>query len=213
MDEIKQREIKICVLGGKNVGKRSFCIRFMDFTFGDDFIDHYSKEEEINKKIKYNDHVYLIDLYRIIPKKGINHLLSNEKDVNYIKNSDGAIFIYSIADYSSFEDAHSLYRLFVSIKNDNNFPVLFLGNKLDLKENERQVTDVDGFELSRTIQNCKFCEYSLKSKENVEDLIEYFIEFYNEKLKPKELKILKGKNDRIFKSSCYDVDGFSFIGK
>jgi GTPase KRas len=64
----------------------------------------------------------------------------------FIRESDGAIIVYTITDSSSLRNLRKFYLKCCRIKDSDSVPVVVVGNKCDL-EDQREVTTREGKEL------------------------------------------------------------------
>lgn len=64
----------------------------------------------------------------------------------YFRQGQGFLIVWSVADRNSFEAAAEFHRkiLRVKEKENGNFPMVFLGNKVDLPPSERVVSEAEG---------------------------------------------------------------------
>lgn len=82
-----------------------------------------------------------------------------------MRNGNGFFCVYSINSRESFGEAQILYEHIKRVKDDDNIPIVLVGNKCDLEE-DREVTFDEGLSLSKEL-NCPFIETSAKSGYNV----------------------------------------------
>ncbi len=85
----------------------------------------------------------------------------------YIRTGEGFLLVYSVTSRSSFEEIVQFHRQILRAKDIDRFPGIIVGNKSDL-ENERQVSTLDGEQLSKAL-GCPFIETSAKQRINVEE--------------------------------------------
>lgn len=89
-----------------------------------------------------------------------------------VRESDGAILVYSIASHESFLQLGSLWTAQKKLKEEigmwDPFQICIVGNKSDL-EGERQVSTAEGKDFAKK-NRCTFEECSTKTDENVEKL-------------------------------------------
>ena len=86
-----------------------------------------------------------------------------------MKNGQGFILAYSITSPSSLNDLIDLREHLIRVKDNDNIPIVLVGNKCDL-EDERAVGKEQGQKLARE-WNCSFMESSAKLKVNVSEVI------------------------------------------
>jgi small GTP-binding protein len=69
----------------------------------------------------------------------------------YMKTGQGFLLVFSITSASSMEEMASLRDEIIRIKDDENVPIVIVGNKADLEEN-RAVARAKGFAISQRWQ-------------------------------------------------------------
>ena len=159
-DSKNEEIIKIMILGNYSVGKTSFLIRFTKnkfdetylATIGIDYIYRIINIENKLYKLMFYDTAGE-EKYKSIPK-------------NHIKNVQGIILMYDITNKKSFD---SIIDWISDVKeiNGENFPMILVGNKIDLNES-REVTEEMGYELAEKIQ-IEFFETSNKDGTNIQE--------------------------------------------
>ena len=66
----------------------------------------------------------------------------------YMKTGQGFLLVFSITSQASLDEIASLRDEIIRIKDDENVPIVIVGNKADLEEN-RQVPRARGFSVSQ----------------------------------------------------------------
>ncbi len=105
--------------------------------------------------------------------------------------ADGIILMYDITDRSSFESIKDWAKSIIDEKGEN-FPIVLLGNKIDL-EDKRQVSTKEGQNEANTLK-LKFFETSNKEGINIEESILELVSLINKKKeedKEKEINKMK----------------------
>ena len=172
------KSIKVIILGDSYVGKCSFINRLIN-----------NKFVELSNTLSIEYHTYVISIngYKIrmqiwdtAGQEKFNLLISN-----YYKNTDVAIFVYSIDKEESFQNLEMWFK-HLKDNNENSLNIL-IGNKLDKeKEGERVLNYEKAENFAKLNKFFLFREISCKSKEiyDIEDIYEIFDEigkkFYNE---------------------------------
>jgi GTPase KRas protein len=85
----------------------------------------------------------------------------------YMRTGQGFLCVYSITSRSSFEEISSFREQILRVKEEDNVPMVLVGNKCDL-EDSRVVATSEGADLAKSF-GCKFLESSAKSRINVEE--------------------------------------------
>ena len=174
--KIKGRNnINIIVIGYNEVGKSSFCIRFVENKFEDFYIPSICNEN-FYKMMVYNDHSYRVNFLVILGGERI------QKQDNILGTGDFFIFLYDITKIRSFNQINIylkqtkkfLYFLDKEGKNPNFYIVV---NKSDL-ESDRKV----GNEFPKNClqkYNIKHFDISIKTGKNVNNIIQNFLQVYD----------------------------------
>jgi small GTP-binding protein len=100
--------------------------------------------------------------------------LSGEKRFRYlipsnIKGSNGGIFVYNVANYSSINHIDDWLKL-IKKKIDDLFPIIVVGNHATSKD--REVSREEGIQIAKSRGLDAFIECDSKTGENVEEMFE-----------------------------------------
>ena len=107
----------------------------------------------------------------------------------WIISGDGFLLVFALDNYESFTSLKSTYQRICKIKN-NKTPIVLLGNKCEIPENEKKVTRNEVEELAKS-WGVQYLEVSSKTDCNgnvklaFKIIAEKIIEF-KEKQKPKQ---------------------------
>ena len=109
----------------------------------------------------------------------------------WIKFGQGILLVFSINDYESFEKIKRTYDNIVRIKQNQNCPILLIGNKIDL-ENERVVSYSEAKELAESWR-IEYCEVSTRNDFNyqkiLENILKKFIDNQRDIIRPNPVPI------------------------
>ncbi|KFA69801.1 hypothetical protein S40285_02456 [Stachybotrys chlorohalonatus IBT 40285] len=86
----------------------------------------------------------------------------------YMKTGQGFLLVFSITSASSLEELGNLRDEIIRIKDDENVPMVIVGNKADLEEN-RAVPRAKGFSVSQR-WGSPYYETSARSRTNVDEV-------------------------------------------
>ncbi len=193
-------KIKVLTLGNGDVGKSSFITRYTE----DKFLETYLLTTGFDVKTKdivLNDKKYKIALYDTAGQERYRAMA-----YNVIKNADGIILMFSVTSQSSFDSISEWMKNIRNMK-PKEFPVILLGNKIDLEEN-RVISKKEGEELAQKYE-LSFYETSNKTGENIEksclDVINKII-IEKEKEKEEEKKNNKNKSNTNDKKKNIKLD-------
>ncbi len=100
----------------------------------------------------------------------------------YMRTGQGFIIVYSITSVGSFNEASAFRTQALRVKDVNKFPMVLVGNKMDL-ESERQVTTAEGKELAKS-WGCPFFETSAQHRVNVEEIFHQLVREVRKSIQP-----------------------------
>ena len=87
----------------------------------------------------------------------------------YMKQGQGFLLVFSITSMSSLHELSELREQITRIKDDENVPIVIVGNKSDLEE-DRAVPRARAFALSQTWGNAPYYEPSARRRANVNEV-------------------------------------------
>ena len=191
----KIEEVKIMTLGNSSVGKSCFILRYINEFFNDKYLSTLGvdfKQKEI--KLKNGKKVRL----RIFDTAGQERFKS--ASLTFIKKTDGIILIYDISNYDSFKATNGWME---SIKDNGkkDLPIILVGNKCDLPDEERQVSLKEGEDKANEFQ-IPFFETSCKNGININEAVEKLVEDILEKGNINVDKEVKTLNKNKEKKKC-----------
>jgi Ras family protein len=165
MQSIKQR--KVAIVGSRSVGKSSLAMQFVE----GQFIDSYypTIEDTFNKIIHYKGQDFATE---IIDTAGQDeYSILNSK---HFIGIHGYMLVYSVASLQSFEMVQIVHEKILHHLGTESIPVVIVGNKSDLRPEQRQVKFEDGQKLVEKL-SCAWTEASARYNENVEKAFELLI--------------------------------------
>ena len=153
--------INILILGDKNTGKTSYINLLQKKQFNDEYkpstdIEIHVEKILVNKR-KFNLNIIII-----------NNINENE---DFHSNKDYYLFFYDINNMNSLNFIINLYNNFFYEKlikiNEHFSNIIFIGNKLDLKQNDDVLNTVKNFCNENHINHY---EISIKENKGIEEL-------------------------------------------
>ncbi|KAK2798296.1 Ras- protein rsr1 [Emmonsiellopsis sp. PD_5] len=87
----------------------------------------------------------------------------------YMKQGQGFLLVFSITSMSSLNELAELREQIIRIKDDENVPIVIVGNKSDLEE-DRVVSRSRAFALSQQWGNSPYYETSARRRANVNEV-------------------------------------------
>jgi GTPase KRas protein len=153
-------EYKLVIVGGGGVGKSALTIQLIQ----NHFIDEYDPtiEDSYRKQVTIDDETCLLDILDTAGQEEYSAMRDQ-----YMRTGQGFLCTFAITSRSSFDEITSFREQILRVKDEDQVPMVLIGNKCDL-EQERQVTTVEGQDLAKSF-GCPFYETSAKARINVED--------------------------------------------
>ncbi|KAJ0416255.1 ras family-domain-containing protein [Aspergillus carlsbadensis] len=87
----------------------------------------------------------------------------------YMKQGQGFLLVFSITSMSSLNELSELREQIIRIKDDENVPIVIVGNKSDLEE-DRAVPRARAFALSQSWGSAPYYETSARRRANVNEV-------------------------------------------
>jgi small GTP-binding protein len=127
---LPQSVFKVVILGAGGVGKTSLATRFVKDYFPQQYVptveDFYEKTVTINKDFGA--------FFEILDTAGSYQFPAMKRLT--IEHGDAFILVYSLDDDSSLHEALRIQKEIMEIKRTTNVPMLLVGNKTDLVDQE-----------------------------------------------------------------------------
>jgi len=173
--------VKLCCMGDGGVGKTSITIQLCS----NHFVEMYDPtiEDSYRKQMVVDDDACLLE---ILDTAGQEELTAMRDQ--WIRGAEGYILVYSITSRSSLEQVNRFRDQIVRVSDNDDVPMILVGNKCDLNE-QREVTTEEGRELARSFR-AEFIEASAKSRINIEQI---FINIVRKVRQSRGLDSKKGK--------------------
>ena len=154
-------KINILTLGNTTVGKTCFILRFTENFFQPIYLTTCGIDSKYKFITLSNSKSYKAIFYDTAGQERHRSI-----SLNQIKSADGILLMYDVTNQDSFNAIKGWMDNIREIKG-NNFPVILVGNKIDLKE-ERKISQLNGQNLADSY-GISFYEISNKTGENVEE--------------------------------------------
>ena len=94
--------------------------------------------------------------------------------LSFIKKADGVLLIYDISDRSTFDAINGWIQSLMDVGKES-IPIILIGNKCDLSEDKRKVTNEEGIQKSNEYK-IPFFETSCKDGININEVFDKIIE-------------------------------------
>ena len=157
-----QYQIKAAMLGSGGVGKTSFLDRYFNNKFTRNYLQTIGFNS-ISKIMKLpNGESVKVTFSDTSGQERYKSITSN-----CLRNVQGILLMYDIANKNSFDCINYWLDLIKDTKDVRTFPVILIGNKIDLKD-ERVISKENGKNKAEEL-NLHFYEISVKDKINVNE--------------------------------------------
>ncbi|KAK7524210.1 rheb small monomeric GTPase RhbA [Phyllosticta citriasiana] len=150
---------KIAIVGSRSVGKSSLTVQFVDGHFVESY--YPTIENTFSKLIRYKGQDYATE---IIDTAGQDeYSILNSK---HFIGIHGYMIVYSVASKQSFEMTRIIRDKILNHLGTEWVPLVIVGNKSDLRPEQRQVSADQGKSLAEEFK-CAWTEASARYNENV----------------------------------------------
>ncbi|KFH46220.1 GTP-binding protein-like protein [Hapsidospora chrysogenum ATCC 11550] len=161
----KQR--KVAIVGSRAVGKSSLAVQFVDGHFVDSY--YPTIENTFSKTIRYKGQDYLTEILDTAGQD--EYSILNSK---HFIGIHGYMLVYSVSSLASFEMVQVIRDKILNHLGIESVPIVIVGNKSDLRPEQRQVSLEEGRKLSERLK-CGFTEASAAYDTNVAKAFELMI--------------------------------------
>ena len=168
-------KIKLGIFGDSSVGKTYFSRKYVNDINLESSLSTIGIEYLTINKVLSNGEKYTIYIYDTAGQEKYRSL-----SLNSLRHCDGVILMYDITNKKTF-DSISEWIKNIYEKKDEDYPLVLIGNKCDLKD-ERVISKEEGIEMAEKYKTTYF-ETSAKEGINIEKPIE---ELINKIIKNKE---------------------------
>jgi len=153
----KQR--KIALVGSRSVGKSSITVQFVDGRFVESY--YPTIENTFAKVIRYKGQDFATEIIDTAGQDEYSILQSK-----HFIGIHGYMLIYSVGNKQSFEMMRVIRDKILSHLGADSVPMVIVGNKCDLRPEQRQVDKEQGKALGEEFK-CAWTEASARFDENV----------------------------------------------
>ncbi|KAF2646331.1 ras-domain-containing protein [Massarina eburnea CBS 473.64] len=159
---MNQREYHIVVLGSGGVGKSCLTAQFVQNVWIESYDptieDSYRKAIEVDGR-----HVIL----EILDTAGTEQFTAMRE--LYMKTGQGFLLVFAITNMTSLYELNELREQIRQIKEDDDVPMVLVGNKSDL-EDDRAVSRAKAFKTSQEWGGVPYYEASARRRANVDEV-------------------------------------------
>lgn len=179
----------IVITGTGGVGKSALTLAYVSHHF----VSEYDPtiEDSHRKQVLVDGVVSVLD---ILDTAGQEEFRSMQDQ--WFRTGQGFVLVYSIADRKSLEHLSELRAKILRIQDSDSVPMVLVGNKSDLPDDQREVSLAIGKDQASAF-SCPFFESSAKLRTNVDEL---FAELVRQVRKKSGTSI--GGKKKVGKKSC-----------
>ena len=159
--EGEMERINLFTLGNSQVGKTCFILRYTKNTFNSTYISTIGIDFLTKNALLPNGEQYQILFYDTAGQERYTSIA-----FNLMKGADGILLMYDVTQRKTFESITYWVKSIKETKGEN-FPVVLIGNKCDLKE-QKEISREEG-ESEAEKNGFLFFETSNKDWTNVEE--------------------------------------------
>ena len=188
LDECGSYAFKFVIVGDNEVGKTSLIRRFVEQKFSADY--------RATIGLNILSHTFDFEGNQInctFWDLGAQAFFKRFRKI-YYTGAEAAFIVFDLTSLTSFENVKNWYAEIVELIEENDIPVVLVGNKNDLVDG-RVVQASSGETLAMTITDhgLNYLETSAKTGENVKEAFELIAYHYISKSKQKERDIIKSE--------------------
>ncbi|KAF7339863.1 hypothetical protein MVEN_01903100 [Mycena venus] len=157
--------LKVIILGDSGVGKTSLMNQYVNKRFSNQYKATIGADF-LTKEVMVDDRLVTMQLWDTAGQERFQSL-----GVAFYRGADCCVLVYDVNSAKSFETLDSWRDEFLiqaSPHDPENFPFVVLGNKIDVEENKRQVTQKRAMTWCQSKGNIPYFETSAKEAINVE---------------------------------------------
>ena len=180
-------QVRIAVFGCGKVGKTSIIKRFMFDWFDEKYFETI---EDIYRKVVICNN-QTIDL-TMLDTAG-NYQFPAMRELA-IKQSNGFVLVYAIDNVPSFQEATRLRNIIVSTKNNDNSPIILVGNKTDAGFRRVQRSEAS-LAMRAWGPKAQHIETSAKNDENIDLLFNSLIAMIDEQNNEEMIEVSSNLKD------------------
>ncbi|KAI9094934.1 ras family-domain-containing protein [Phlyctochytrium arcticum] len=161
----KKAILKVIILGDSGVGKTSLMNQYVNKKFSNQYKATIGADF-LTKEVMVDDRLATIQIWDTAGQERFQSL-----GVAFYRGADCCVLVYDVNNVKSFETLDSWrdeFLLQASPRDPDNFPFVVLGNKVDIEESKRQVSQKRAMTWCQQKGGIPYFETSAKEAINVE---------------------------------------------
>eukprot|EP00158_Paraphelidium_tribonemae_P009251 Partr_v1_DN28812_c0_g1_i2_m33635 putative member RAS oncogene family len=162
----KKALLKVIILGDSGVGKTSLMNQYVNKKFSNQYKATIGADF-LTKEVVVDDRVVTMQIWDTAGQERFQSL-----GVAFYRGADCCVLVYDVNNVKSFETLDSWRDEFLvqsSPRDPENFPFVVLGNKIDVDESKRAISQKRAAAWCQSKGNVPYFETSAKEAINVED--------------------------------------------
>lgn len=165
MSNRKKTLLKVIILGDSGVGKTSLMQQFVNGKFSHQYKATIGADF-LTKELTIDDKTVTMQLWDTAGQERFQSL-----GVAFYRGADCCVLVYDVTNQKSFENLSTWKDEFLvqaNIKNPENFPFVILGNKVDVDESKKVVSNKKAQQYASNLGNLPLFQTSAKEAVNID---------------------------------------------
>ncbi|KAG0003856.1 hypothetical protein BGZ79_010928 [Entomortierella chlamydospora] len=157
--------LKVIILGESGVGKTSLMNQYVNKKFSNQYKATIGADF-LTKEVAIDDRVVTMQIWDTAGQERFQSL-----GVAFYRGADCCVLVYDVNNAKSFETLESWRDEFLiqaSPRGPENFPFVVIGNKIDMEESKRMISQKRAMAWCQSKGNIPYFETSAKEAVNVE---------------------------------------------
>ncbi|KAI8997157.1 small GTPase superfamily [Pilobolus umbonatus] len=195
--------LKVIILGDSGVGKTSLMNQYVNKKFSGQYKATIGADF-LTKEVMVDDKVVTMQIWDTAGQERFQSL-----GVAFYRGADCCVLVYDVNNNKSYESLglwHDEFLVQASPRDPDNFPFVVLGNKVDIDESKRMVTQKRAMAFCQAKGNIPYFETSAKEAINVEQAFQTIARNALQQETDVELYNDMGDNIRIDNDSSRDYN-------
>ncbi|KAI9025217.1 small GTPase superfamily [Phycomyces nitens] len=165
MSDRKKVLLKVIILGDSGVGKTSLMNQYVNKKFSNQYKATIGADF-LTKEVMVDDKLVTMQIWDTAGQERFQSL-----GVAFYRGADCCVLVYDVNNNKSYESLgqwHDEFLVQASPRDPENFPFVVLGNKVDMDESKRMVSQKRAMAFCQAKGNIPYFETSAKEAINVE---------------------------------------------
>ncbi|CAG58721.1 uncharacterized protein GVI51_E02387 [Nakaseomyces glabratus] len=166
----KKNILKVIILGDSGVGKTSLMHRYVNDKYSQQYKATIGADFLTKEVVLDDDKVVTMQVWDTAGQERFQSL-----GVAFYRGADCCVLVYDVTNAKSFENIKSWkdeFLVHANISSPESFPFVILGNKVDIEDSKKVVSEKAGQELAKSLGDVPLFLTSAKSAINVDTAFE-----------------------------------------